>query len=58
MSVSEISQLFGYFLFALSEVEYHTVLPGVAHPVIAPVLAQWIVRSLPSGSWISVRKRL
>ncbi|MNH31147.1 hypothetical protein D3C79_914830 [compost metagenome] len=52
------SQLWAYLRLALSEVEYQTVSPGVAQPVMAPVLAQCRVKVSPSGVITSARKRL
>ncbi|KKP13764.1 hypothetical protein VS84_03055 [Vibrio cholerae] len=42
----------------LSDVENHTVLPGSAQPVMAPVFAQCMVITEPSSSVTSAKKRL
>ncbi|MPN64535.1 hypothetical protein SDC9_212310 [bioreactor metagenome] len=52
------SQVCGYLRLLFSDVEYQTVSPGVAHPVIAPVLGQCSVSSVPSGVITSAKKRL
>ncbi|MNS57880.1 hypothetical protein D3C72_907810 [compost metagenome] len=56
--VSVISQVCAYLRLRLAEVEYQTVSPGVAQPVIAPVFGQCNVRCSPSGVITSARKRL
>ncbi|MNC65683.1 hypothetical protein D3C75_1159990 [compost metagenome] len=53
-----ISQLWASLRLGLFEVEYQTRVPGSAQPVMAPVLAQWMVMVSPSASCTSVRKRL
>ena len=52
------SHVWGYLRLVFSDVEYHTVSPGVAQPVIAPVLGQCRVKVSPSGVMTSARKRL
>lgn len=52
------SQVCGYFRLVFSDVEYQTVSPGVAHPVIAPVFGQCNVNVEPSGVITSAKKRL